>query len=162
MGASTANPQFDIRKATPQEIRAEAERRNVLRGSHLSLDRRTAIPEIASVKARATLPDPFYGMNKTEKAYAQDLIARVLAHDLAAWRFEAVKLRLADATFYTPDFFELSLDGSIRFTEIKGHWEDDARVKIKVAAELYPYFTFRGLKRRPVSEGSGWVQEIFR
>jgi hypothetical protein len=58
-------------------------------------------------------------------------------------RFEPVKLRLAAATFYTPDFMVTRDDGEIVFHEVKGGWwEDDARVKIKVAAEMYPEFRF--------------------
>lgn len=40
---------------------------------------------------------------------------------------------MADKTFYSPDFIVPALD-CIEVHEVKGHWEDDARVKIKVAA----------------------------
>lgn len=55
------------------------------------------------------------------------------------WMYEAIKLRLAGNTFYTPDFF---LPRSLKFVEVKGFWRDDARVKIKVAAEMFPMFEF--------------------
>lgn len=43
-------------------------------------------------------------MNKTESAYSQHLEMRKHAGEIAWYRFEGIKLRLADNTFYTPDF----------------------------------------------------------
>ena len=82
---------------------------------------------------------PIGSMNKTESAY--DLHLRELEHlGLVLWhKFEALKLRLADNTFYTPDFAVLMRDGAVEMHEIKGFWLDDARVKIKVAASIYPF-----------------------
>jgi len=81
-------------------------------------------------------------MNKTEARYAARL-ALLKAGGAVQWcAFEPVKLRLADRTFYTPDFMVVAEDGTIEFHEVKGHWRDDARVKIKVAAEQFPMFRF--------------------
>lgn len=77
-------------------------------------------------------------MNKLETAYQEYLELRRLAGEIAWYAFEPVKLRLAANTFYTPDFLVMLADGLLEFHECKGFWEDDARVKIKVAAELYP------------------------
>lgn len=96
------------------------------------------------------------GMNKTEAAYAEHLAARQHAGEVAWFEFEAMKLRLADKTFYTPDFAVMLADGTIEQHEVKGFWEDDARVKIKVAAALFP-FRFIGVKK---SKG-GWDFEAF-
>lgn len=56
------------------------------------------------------------------------------------------KLRLADLTYYTPDFSVLLADGQLEFHETKGSWkaphQDDSRVKIKVAAETFPQYKF--------------------
>ncbi len=78
-------------------------------------------------------------MNKLEAEYAARLEGLKLAGEISDYRFECLKLRLADRTFYTPDFMVLRADGVFEVHEVKGHWEDDARVKIKVAAELYPF-----------------------
>ena len=43
-------------------------------------------------------------MNKTESAYCQHLELRKRAGEIAWYRFEGIKLRLANNTFYTPDF----------------------------------------------------------
>lgn len=81
-------------------------------------------------------------MNKTEERYASVLEQRRLAGEISWWGFEPLKLRLAKATFYSPDFMVLDGDGLVEMHEVKGHWEDDARVKIKVAAERFPMFRF--------------------
>ncbi|AJX00744.1 hypothetical protein BM43_3189 [Burkholderia gladioli] len=93
-------------------------------------------------------------MNKTESAYAQLLDAELAAGLILWFRFEALKLRLADNTFYTPDFPVITASGSLEFREVKGRWTDDARVKIKVAATQYP-FRFLAIQRA----GSGWRTE---
>lgn len=97
------------------------------------------------MKAVAKLPDVFAGMNKTEKQRAQELEALKRTGVIAAWRYEKVTLKLADDTRYTPDFWIVASDGQVRFEETKGFWRDDAKVKIKVAAEQFPEFTFRSL-----------------
>ena len=77
------------------------------------------------------------------------------------WRkFEGLKLRLADNTFYTPDFAVMAADGVIECHEVKGFWQDDARAKIKVAADLYP-FRFIAVKARTKKSGGGWEVEAF-
>lgn len=80
-------------------------------------------------------------MNKTEEKYAGYLEARKRAGEIVRWVFEPFKFRLADNTFYSPDFMVVTSE-QIEIHEYKGHWEDDARVKIKVAAELFPEFQF--------------------
>lgn len=98
-------------------------------------------------------------MNGTEQSYAlhlQDLVAK---GEVVWWTFEAIRLRLADKTTLTVDFFVMRAGGALEAHELKGkdkHWEDDARVKIKVAAEIYP-FQFYGVHRA----GGEWQYEAF-
>ena len=99
-------------------------------------------------------------MNKTEAAYERDLRDAQALGDVLWYKFEGLKLRLADNTFYTPDFAVLASDGVLECHEIKGFWTDDARVKIKIAAELYP-FRFKALKARAKRDGGGWSEESF-
>lgn len=99
-------------------------------------------------------------MNKTEAAYGNVLRARQLAGEVAWYKFEGVKLRLADNTFYTPDFAVMLASGFMEMHEVKGYWQDDARVKIKVAAELYP-FRFLAIMPLPKKQGGGWAVEDF-
>jgi len=99
-------------------------------------------------------------MNKTEAAYAATLDARRYAGEVAWFKFEGVKLRLADNTFYTPDFAVMLADGALEMHEVKGFWQDDARAKIKIAADLYP-MRFVAIQARPKKDGGGWLLEEF-
>ncbi len=99
-------------------------------------------------------------MNKTEQAYAATLDARRHAGEVAWFKFEGIKLRLADNTFYSPDFAVMLADGSLEMHEVKGYWQDDARVKIKIAAEMYP-MRFVAIQVKPKKEGGGWAVEEF-
>ena len=112
----------------------------------------------AAVRALGRLPPGT--MNKTEAAYAAALDARKAAGEVVWWKFEASKLRLANNTFYSPDFTVMLADGSIEQHEVKGHWQDDARVKIKVAADQHPY-RFIAVKARAKRDGGGFSIEEF-
>lgn len=103
---------------------------------------------------------PTGAMNKTEEAYARDLRDAQSLGDIQWWKFEGCKLRLADSTFYTPDFNVMAADGVLEMHEVKGFWTDDARVKIKVAASLYP-FRFKAIRARAKNDGGGWAIETF-
>ena len=103
---------------------------------------------------------PVGTMNKSEAAYAEHLDG-LIHHNIIAWyKFEGVKLRLADGCFYTPDFAVMLMDGQIEMREVKGRWMDDARVKIKVAAAMYP-FRFLAITAKSKKAGGGWDCEVF-
>jgi len=95
-------------------------------------------------------------MNNTEFAYSKNLELEKIAGRVLWYSFEATKFRLADATFYTPDFIVMLANGSLEAHEVKGFWVDDARVKIKVAAEMFP-IKFIGV----MNKKGQWVFEEF-
>ena len=99
-------------------------------------------------------------MNKTEATYGAYLNQQMMMGLVAWYKFEGVKLRLADNTFYTPDFVVMLPNGILQMREVKGFWTDDARVKIKVAASLYP-FEFIAVKAVAKKNGGGWSVEEF-
>lgn len=103
---------------------------------------------------------PVGTLNKTELAYQETLELLKQNGSVVWYRFEGIKLRLADNTFYTPDFAVMRSDGVMECHEVKGYWQDDARVKIKVAADSYP-FRFFGVKALPKKSGGGWSYEQF-
>lgn len=95
-------------------------------------------------------------MNGTEQRYADEVLDVRLRHSqILDWAFEPDHLRLADRTFYVPDFRVMLPDGSIEFHEVKGtkrkkkdgvatgetapYSRDKGLIKIKVAAETHPY-----------------------
>jgi hypothetical protein len=96
-------------------------------------------------------------MNKLETTYMNILERRKLAGEIVSYRYEAIKFRLAKNTFYTPDFMVVYED-RIEFHETKGFWEEDARIKIKMAAEMYPEFIFFGVQFK----SPRWIFEEFR
>lgn len=94
-------------------------------------------------------------MNKTEERYQEHLELLRVGGVIKSHLYESIGLRLADKTFYYPDF--LVITDCVEYHELKGHWEDDARVKIKVAAERYPWFLFKAIK----ANGENWEEEYF-
>jgi hypothetical protein len=110
--------------------------------------------EVAAAKIRAVLkagrvqargradPGPS-GMNKLEKRYAGHLELLSLAGEVAAWRFESLTLKLAVDVRYTPDFLVILPGGEIECHETKGFLRDDARVKLRCAARMFPWLVFR-------------------
>ena len=94
-------------------------------------------------------------LNKTEKAYEDMLKGMIIAGEILWYKFEGIKLRLADNTFFTPDFFVMRSSGELECIEVKGFMFDDANVKIKVAAENFP-FLFKIARVKPKKSGGGW------
>jgi hypothetical protein len=95
-------------------------------------------------------------MNKTEAQYELYLKSLLQSGDILWYKFEGIKFRLADSCFYNPDFAVMRKDGQIEIHEVKGFWRDDAKVKIKVASELYP-FRFIAIHKKAKKDGGGWA-----
>lgn len=103
-------------------------------------------------------------MNGLESKWADHLNDLQQAGDVIWWAYEPIRLRLANNTTYTPDFFVMDKSGELQVWETKGGiWTAESRVKIKVAAELYP-FRFFGVQWRKkqwkVEEFSKNAEEI--
>lgn len=96
------------------------------------------------------------GLNKTEAAFFEHLKNIWPTH---AHHAQAITLRLGNGVRYTPDFASFARDsGEIVAHEVKGYMRDDAAVKIKVAAALYPQIRFRLATK---AKGGTWdMQEI--
>jgi hypothetical protein len=77
-------------------------------------------------------------MNKTEAAWADQLELLKKADKIIDWRFNSVRFRLGDGAYYKPDFFVIYPD-HFELHEVKGFWREAAKVRIKTAAELYPW-----------------------
>lgn len=99
------------------------------------------------------------GRSKLQAAYAEDLELRRRTGELLDVEEEAISLRLAGRTWFRPDFLLRFPDGHVEIHEVKGHWEDDARVKIKVAAECHAWARFVAVTRWPARQGGGWKLE---
>lgn len=97
-------------------------------------------------------------MNGYERDYAQHLEARRQAGEIREYYFEALKLRIGRACFYTPDFLVVRADDVVELHEVKGFWEEDARVKVKAVAALYPFVVVAVTRPR---KGEPWNVERF-
>lgn len=100
-------------------------------------------------------------MNKTETRYAVHLEAERLAGRVLWWKFEGIKLRLATNTFLTVDFAVMVASGVLEMRDVKGGADvvmDDARAKLKIAADIYP-LVFKVVMPR---KGGGWNEEVIR
>lgn len=95
-------------------------------------------------------------MNKTEQAWADQLELAKRAGEVLDYRFEGMKIRLANGTYYTPDFVVVLKDSTIRFDEVKGFMREAARVRLNVAVECYPWLRFMLVRR---IKGQ-WVTEV--
>ena len=85
-------------------------------------------------------------MNKTELGYANELESLKRSGEIIDYLFEPFGLRLASNTFYHPDFLLVYQD-RFEIHEVKGFWRDDARVKVKVAQEMFPWFIFKIVRK---------------
>lgn len=100
---------------------------------------------------------PGRSMNNLERKYRDHLDRMKGAGLIAEYWYESVNLRIGtDKCFYAPDFMVMLLDGTLEMHETKGRWEDDALVKIKVAADQFP-FKFRAFQ---LVKGE-WVERNF-
>lgn len=102
-------------------------------------------------------------MNKTEKAYDSHL-KRMLNEGKILWyKFEAIKFRLADRTYYTPDFLVLNNRNELEVHEVKGSpsiFFDDAKVKVKACADIYPLAFFVAFPKKGSRMAQWDVNEV--
>lgn len=80
--------------------------------------------------------------SRLERDYANYLYGLQLAGEIQSYAYEAVRLQLAPKTTLTPDFLVVTKGGQVEFHETKGWAREDAMVKLKVAARLFPSWRF--------------------
>ncbi len=102
-------------------------------------------------------------MNKTEQSYANWLQALRQRGEILWFGFECWTFKLAKDTRYTPDFVVQLPNGELLLVEVKGRAksgkyfaEDDAKVKVKVAAAAFPMLRIKIVW--PDGNG-GWDEE---
>ncbi len=96
-----------------------------------------------SALARASGHDPLSKLNKTERRFCARLDsykARKLIRDFTT---QAVTLHLAHDCRFTPDNAVIEADGTFTFYDVKGFEREDAVLKMRIAAERFPWFRFR-------------------
>lgn len=88
------------------------------------------------------------GLNKTERARLEYLRMLRMPHLM----IQSVTLKLAFDCRFTPDFSYIDENGRLTLEDVKGFQREDALIKAKVAARLFPFFRFVIVKK----VGSGW------
>lgn len=98
--------------------------------------------------------------NKSESAYEEILKAKLHTGEILWYSFEGMKFKLADNTYYSPDFVVMNKDSEIELHEVKGYFMDDAKVKIKIAAAQFPFkFFVIFVKANPKKNSGGYLFE---
>lgn len=87
-------------------------------------------------------------LNKTERAY----LAFLLRLDDVWVGVQNLTFKLANDCRFTPDFCAIDQRGKMRCIDVKGFQREDALIKIKVAARLFPFVLFVIVKKN----GTGW------
>ena len=118
----------------------------------------------AATKPRRTVA------NATEARFAREVLDPYKRSGIIdGYTFEGIKILLAAATpatdgqakipaaYYTPDFIVWKHGCQPCCVEIKGYWEEAARLRIKVAADRHDYLTFVAVKYI----GRRWEYERF-
>jgi hypothetical protein len=101
-----------------------------------------ALPVVVPPANSAFVED---GMNKLERSFWERLQAARDARAFTHVYREPFALRLAGRTTYRPDFVGVMVASQLpvpQIYEVKGFMRDDAAVKIKVAAETFPWLAF--------------------
>lgn len=155
-----ANP--DLRQRGHNSLRAVAEDAFAGAGKALAEPEARKAGEGKRKPMRARVARRIAGqMNKLEAQYAAEVLdALKLAGEIIEYWFERFTFKLADDCRYTPDFVVQTASGEMECHETKGFWEDDAKVKIRVAADLFP-FRFVAIRRLPKKDGGGWQEQEF-
>lgn len=99
-------------------------------------------------------------MNSTERKMAEELALEQAAGKILWWAFEPITLKLAHDTRLTVDFAILHADGSLELRDVKGGrglWEEDAAVKMRVAADRFWMFRFTAWTQAK----GGWTVKEF-
>lgn len=97
-------------------------------------------------------------MNKTEAAYAQYLELQKRTGEILWFAFDSIKLRLADNTFLSVDFFVMTKTGELHAHDVKGSMKiitDDAKAKMKIACDKFPFPFFYAIPKAK-KNGGGW------
>ena len=122
---------------------------------------------VAPLRSKKVLPRS--EMNKGESVYKQWLEILQKGDLIIAWFFQSWTFKLASDCRYTPDFAVLRFPHQWTLVDVKGrkvkpdgsqtYWaEEDAKIKIKVAAKMFPMF--RWVIAFPLQNGEWQEVEI--
>jgi hypothetical protein len=153
MGTSTVRAPWPSHQAAAPGNSDEIKRHEVSAGAKGSAKK--------GLYALGRLPDG--EENPTEKRYAAHLEQRKQAGEILWYLFEGIKLKLAPKTFLTVDYAVMTADRQLEMHDVKGAraiFSDDAKVKMKVATDKFPFVFKVAFPKKP-RDGGGWdIEEI--
>lgn len=128
--------------------RAKSSRLNPLGTNSVVAPRQAAVAPSPGPRIPADEDQPKY-RSKLEARYAGYLSARRHVGEIRDIRYEALQVTLAPHTTLRPDFLLDMPDRTVEIHEVKGErvWED-AWVKLKIAAVLWPWFRWYLVRRK--------------
>lgn len=104
-------------------------------------------------------------MNKTERAFADYLDARLLSGEIIWWEYQPISLKFAwknNRVSYSLDFGVVFADATIGLYEVKGTqgWklDSESRTKFMEAVERYPMFRLIAAFKQRVKDGGGFKE----
>lgn len=101
-------------------------------------------------------------MNKTEEEYSKLLERRKQAGEILDWKFHPMNVRLAAGVFYEVDFLVLTADLQVQIHETKGGYTTDkGQMKIRLCADVLPWFAMFKAQKLPKKAGGGWKIEEY-
>lgn len=106
----------------------------------IELEKMTVTPTTDEVK-----------LNKTERAY-HEYLKRL---NLKWLGVQNLTVKLANDCRLTPDFGTLDENGILTLIDVKGFQREDALIKMKVAARMFPWIRFVIVKK----DGHNWNHE---
>lgn len=133
-----------------------------------------ASPARAPLAQKPRLRQDRKGPNKLEREFEAWLRDEWKNVKGVAVEAQALTLTIANGSRFTPDFIvaakcysevegvydsEMQAAARVMAFETKGFMRDDAAVKIKVAARMYPWIKFHLVTKRKKKDGGGWAIE---
>jgi len=98
--------------------------------------------------------------SQLEREYAAVLEAQRVAGEILWWKHHAMRLRLAEGTYYSTDFLVMLPNYELELRETKGWLREAARVRVKVIAEMYPFRVVMVRAERYRGTYSNWTYEV--
>ena len=100
------------------------------------------------MKTAVTIPAS--KMNVLETRFVTEYLEPLrLAGELQWWEFEPMRFRIGSSAFYRPDFVVVDGIGQVLAYETKGVWREAAKVRIRVAADRFPWVRFVAVQVGP-------------
>lgn len=87
-------------------------------------------------------------LNRTEQRYRDRLELMKRSGGIVDFKVQQITLKIADDCRYTCDFSVINNDYTITLVDVKGFEREDAVIKMKCAAQMFPEYRFEMVEWR--------------